>query len=113
MRNLYEETIKQLTANGKTLDDIAAVQGEDFAISIDEFIELSKQLDYDSGFGAAHVATDLVIIGDDWWMERGEYDGSEWWEFRRAPKPIQEIRSVTALGGRSEMWPRLDTFLVE
>ena len=23
--------------------------------------------------------------GSDWWLERGEYDGSEWWEFRREP----------------------------
>lgn len=27
-----------------------------------------------------------MIVGDDWWMERHEYDGSEWWEFKELPK---------------------------
>jgi hypothetical protein len=107
MKNLYEETMGILAVNGKTLDDIVAVQGEDFAISIDEFIELSKQLDYDSGYGSAHVATDLVIVGDGWWLERREYDGSEWWEFRAAPQPKPEIKSVRTLGDDADYWPKL------
>ena len=111
MRNLYEETVGTLERYGKSIEDVVAVQGDEFAISLDDFIELAKKLDYDSGYGAAHVAMDLVIIGDGWWLERREYDGSEWWEFCKAPEPIQEMRSVTALGGKTEMWPRLDTFV--
>lgn len=29
-----------------------------------------------------------MVVGDDWWLERHEYDGSEWWEFKRLPSPI-------------------------
>ena len=27
-----------------------------------------------------------VAVGDNWWLERAEYDGSEWWEFKTIPK---------------------------
>lgn len=25
------------------------------------------------------------MAGDDWWLERAEYDGSEWWKFKTLP----------------------------
>jgi len=28
----------------------------------------------------------LTVAGDDWWLERHGYDGSEWWEFKTLPK---------------------------
>jgi len=42
-------------------------------------------VEYDSGYGATKVAKDLVIVGEDWWLERCEYNGSEWWEFKTLP----------------------------
>lgn len=31
-------------------------------------------------------------MGDDWWLERHEYDGSEWFELKECPdKPKQKI----------------------
>ena len=26
-----------------------------------------------------------MVVGSDWWMTRGEYDGSEWWEMHWYP----------------------------
>ena len=47
---------------------------------------MASGFNYDNGFGGAEVHGDLKIVGNDWWMERGEYDGSEWWEFKTLPK---------------------------
>lgn len=27
-----------------------------------------------------------VVVGKDFWLERGEYDGSEWWSFKTTPQ---------------------------
>lgn len=35
--------------------------------------------------GTEEVATDLLVVGDGWWLERHEYDGSEWWEHKALP----------------------------
>lgn len=112
MRNLYDETVSMLEAFGKSIEDVVAVQGEEFAISLDDFIDLAKKLDYDSGYGSAHVATDLIIVGDGWWLERREYDGSEWWEFRAAPQPKTEIKSVRTLGDDADYWPKLSEYKI-
>jgi hypothetical protein len=50
-------------------------------------------VNYDDGFGGNEIPLSLVVVGDDWWLERGEYDGSEWWEFKRLP-PAPPLGSV-------------------
>ena len=96
--NLYTETRNKLIKNGKTFDDVIAIRGKDFQITKDDFIKYSKT-EYDSGYGAPEVAQDLLIIGADFWLERHEYDGSEWWEFKRMPKykelPFKPITALT------------------
>jgi hypothetical protein len=46
-----------------------------------------------------HIMTDLVgveidmgliVVGKDFWLERHEYDGSEWWEFKSIPMEPEE-----------------------
>nr|DAE98628.1 MAG TPA: hypothetical protein [Caudoviricetes sp.] len=66
MINLWEETIEFLEEKGKTFDDVLYIQGEDFKVTKENFESVAKKTDYDSGFGAQHVATDLVLVGDDW-----------------------------------------------
>jgi hypothetical protein len=95
--NLLEETVKVLADNGKSLSDIVAVQGNDFGIPIDEFIRLASETNYYSGYGTQEVAYDLVIIGKDWWLERAEYDGAEWWKFKQPPQIKSNIKSVSRL----------------
>ena len=69
----------------------------DFAITKENFEQVAKKSEYYSGFGTAKVAEDLVIVGDDWWLERHEYDGSEWWEYKETPKQINEVKEVSCL----------------
>ena len=40
---------------------------------------------YDNGFGAREVPNVLIVFKDNSWMERNEYDGSEWWEYMKCP----------------------------
>lgn len=103
--NLYNETIKILNKRGKTIEDIVFICGAKFEISIDNFIEVAKKTDYDSGYGAQEVAEDLKIVGTNWYLERAEYDGSEWWEFKKLPERPIEKRPIEKLAGG--MWNTL------
>lgn len=78
--NLLRETVEVLTAYGRTSADVQWVGGNEFWFTWDEFAELADR-EYDEGFGGQEVAIDLVVAGDGWHLERGEYDGSEWWRF--------------------------------
>ena len=88
MTNLYDETINSLKSEGKSMDDIVWVGCDDFAILLEDFIEVAKQTDYDDTFGCQHIATDLKIVGKDFVMLRKEYDGAEWWEYISFIHPI-------------------------
>ena len=97
--NLKNETLQILNENGKRLEDVRWVGCNDFSIPVPLFWELANQ-EYDSGFGAQEVAFDLVVVGNDFWIERHEYDGSEWWEFKERPLMPKEVRYVRTLIGR-------------
>lgn len=96
--NLYEETMAILKEHDKTFDDVVAICGGEFQITKDNFIEYSHTR-YDGGYGAPEVAMDLVIVGADFWLERQEYDGLEWWEFKTMPKyehlPFKKVTALT------------------
>ena len=53
---------------------------------------MSAKYEYSNSFGCVWVPFSLKIVGEDWWLERNEYDGSEWWEFKqKSLKPLEEI----------------------
>lgn len=92
---LLDETLKVLVANKKQPSDVLwvgqAVESvydfEDtkvFSISWDEFADIANK-EYDSGYGGTEVNELLIVVGPDWWLERHEYDGSEWWEYKTMP----------------------------
>lgn len=87
MPNLLEETLGCLARNGKSTSDVHWVESsskEPVSFSWDEFASLAS-FEYDDGYGGNNIPLSLKIVGDDWWLERGEYDGSEWWEFKTLP----------------------------
>lgn len=96
--NLYHETIEILKKHEKTLEDVLAICGSDFQITKEDFVKYANT-EYDESYGASEVAVDLLVIGDDWWLERDEYDGSEWWEFKTMPNyrslPFKKITALT------------------
>ena len=90
--NLYEETTKALADHNKTWDDVSyivSILGDDpveYAIPVYFFIMAAKRINYDNGYGGQKINPYLAIVGDTWWLERSEYDGAEWWEFKTRPR---------------------------
>lgn len=80
-----EETKEMLKECGKSPQDVRWCGSYEFGwFSWEEFVKVAN-FEYDEGFGAQEVARDLIIVGDDFWLERREYDGSEWWEMASFP----------------------------
>ena len=50
----------------------------------EKFIETLKSIDYNDGFGTQELFGNIVF-NDFTWLERREYDGSEWWEHEIMP----------------------------
>ena len=66
--NLKNETLQVLHNNGKRKEYIKCVCGEDFQIGLKQFWKLADT-EYDP-YGAPEIATDLTLVGEDFWMER-------------------------------------------
>jgi len=47
--------------------------------------------EYDNGYGGQELFG-IVWWADGTWSERGEYDGSEWWEHRVVPSIPEELK---------------------
>ena len=54
--------------------------------SREDYFNFSRFMDhqYDSGYGSQNLHG-TVWLTDGSWLERGEYDGKEWWEHRKCP----------------------------
>jgi hypothetical protein len=86
--NLYEETLRELEYHSKKPKDVLWVGSSDgrYAVSWEKFEQLASGVNYDEGYGGQEIDRMLVIVGDNWWMDRREYDGSEWWTFNTKPE---------------------------
>lgn len=106
MANLLKQTLEILKNNGKSSDDVRWVgvhaepyKKKDAEGSWDDFAKLANII-YDDGYGGNKIERCLVVVGDDWWLERGEYDGGEWWEFKTLPQrgaPAHDLRDTDLL----------------
>lgn len=94
--NLYEETIGKLRENGKTAKDVLWVGSTEAFCTWEDFEAIATNTSYDAGYGGQEICPDLLVVGKGWWLERHEYDGSEWWEFKVKPtKPKEQIKPIT------------------
>ena len=94
MTNFLEETKQEINDVGKTVDDIVYIGSYESNLGVKDFKEFEKLADfeYHSGYGSSEIPVNLVIVFKDGsWLERGEYDGSEWWEFKKTPKVWDKI----------------------
>lgn len=59
----------------------------------DDFNNFLKRLDfkYSSGYGGQELYG-MIWYEDGTWSERGEYDGSEWWDYRAVPIIPEELK---------------------
>ena len=83
--NLKDETLRILAENGKAPSDVIWCGLRDGSVAGTWVDFAAIDYDYENGFGTQEVSGDLVIVGLNWWLERHEYDGSEWWEFKTRP----------------------------
>lgn len=94
--NLLKETREILACHGKTVFDILWFGTREAVWEAD--IQKLFSIEYDGGFGGAEIPENLLVVGEDWWLERHEYDGSEWWEFKQLPvKPLAVKRVINLL----------------
>ena len=109
MRNLLKETEEVLDRMNASFDDVIFIGSSDgaYSCSDDEFKVLAN-IEYDAGFGGQTIAKDLVIeLSDGRVLSRGEYDGSEWWDFTTPIPKFSETLTITSLQSDSS-WMSLD-----
>ncbi len=61
-------------------------------ISHEQYLAVLPALDfeYDGGYGGQELYG-AVVFEDGTWLERGEYDGREWWEHKECPTATEVI----------------------
>jgi len=64
-KNLLKETLETLWQHGKTSKEVEWCGTKNSWCTWDEFAAVAD-VEYDSGYGIAEVADDLVIVGKDW-----------------------------------------------
>ncbi len=101
LTNLLQETLEDLTSNSRSVDEVFWVGTDKLVSTWAQFAELAKDINYDAGYGGAEINDNLVVVGFDWWLERHEYDGAEWWEFKTLPTSDAD-RSLTVTDIRDE-----------
>ena len=105
MINLLEETIAELQANGKQESDVLWVGDAYYNFNHDAHPYISYKstwedfcskanFEYNNGYGGNEISMNLIVVGKDFWLERHEYDGSEWWEFKTMPIEPEETREL-------------------
>ena len=93
MINLKDETIDVLRKHGKSEKDVVWAGTDTQEIPLDTFWKYADK-HYDNGYGGNEVNSRLLVVGNNWWLERHEYDGAGWWEYKRLPeRPKEEADS--------------------
>lgn len=105
--NLLKETIEVLNENNKQESDVLWVGRNYYNWEKDEQVTYKSTWDdfcnrsdfyYDNGYGCEEIPIDLIVVGNDFWLERHNYDGAEWWEFKSMPIVPNETRELEFLG---------------
>jgi hypothetical protein len=107
--NLLQETVEFINGIEQKTEDIIFIGSENSGHSCtwNEFKILADQ-EYDNGFGAQEVATDLIIVfSDGTRMWRNEYDGSEWWAHFPPFKVPTEAKPIKKLFVEDTGWEDL------
>lgn len=103
MRNFKDETLETLKDCGKTPEDIVWIGFGDYRISIDDFWQFIDY-EYEPEDNWVMGDSDLVIMGDGWWLERSLEDiFNEWndlmgvesvWDYNKIPTMPEKIEKV-------------------
>ena len=84
--NFQDETLKKIVFLGYNPDDIAWIGTSEEYFNTDSFFN-AINFNYNNGYGCNEIRSDLkIVFNDGSWLERSEYDGSEWWSYKSCPK---------------------------
>ncbi len=83
--NLLEETVRTLKDFNLSPADVEFIGNGKSFMFWNDFKKVAN-FEYDPGYGLEEISLSLVVVGRDWWLERHEYDGSEWWEYKARPR---------------------------
>jgi len=98
MTNALREFKNTLDDLDYTIDDISSMvivymnsytHGPKIIINSEEgYLTLADianlDFEYDDGYGSQELFG-VVVFKDGTWLDREEYDGSEWWDYRKCP----------------------------
>lgn len=110
--NFLKETKNVIKESGHNLKDVMFIGSSngEYRMNWDKFRDVAD-FEYDSGFGSQEIAVDLIIyFNDHTYIVRGEYDGSEWWEYN-PPKLFNKndiYKNFDILGGTNFMWKTVE-----
>lgn len=121
-KTLYENTLECLQRHGKTFDDVLWIGNKDFYIDIENFVELAKKCgdsdiyhrysdDYSTDDYAVvcveNIPEDIIIVGNDFWLERkitdtclSDFFSTDCWEYREKPIKPNVKRKINVLTAR-------------
>lgn len=93
---LLETTLRDLQRYGKSPKDIRYIQTSKFNFSWENFKNVA---DFELGveYNAPLVTMDLVIVGDDWYMERVCEPAwfVDYWTLRQIPKKLSTTKEIS------------------
>jgi len=102
-RNLLEETLLALDLYGKSEADIKWVGSYTHRAKWKDFKKAADVVYDASTLSEDIVPEDLLIVGEDWWMERVERRLTRSWVFKRLPKePKEKIKLKKLIGKISD-----------
>lgn len=98
---ILEEVLELMEVNNRTEEDIHWVGCADFHFTWGKFKELANQHE-----GENELAEDLVIVGEDWYIDISEEnEGWRGWTFHAIPqKPLLLDTPHTLFGFRKDPW---------
>lgn len=74
-------------------DVLIAKLKQGFTPEEEEIFWNTLDFSYDNGYGGQELFG-TVWLENGAWLTRGEYDGSEWWEYHKYPEIPHELKSL-------------------
>ena len=92
MANLKDETLKAIKESGNTIEAIEYCHiyntnrygDNEENHCFGDFNSDNLNFRYDDGYGGQEISG-FIVFKDGTWLDRREYDGSEWWEHQIKP----------------------------
>ena len=96
--NALEELEDVLENIEKVVSDIKAINIAIINRDYEKIVHVKRvedlsllNVEYDDGYGSQELEG-IVLFDDGTWLEREEYDGSEWWRFLATPT-IEDVHN--------------------